>query len=248
MRSSLWKITRLPALLLFAIVPSDVFAFLISTHRLITESALAQVGTKSPAEGREHDKLIKGATETDLVEGGLPPGRPYDGRYHFDTLDSYIAIQKNFREMLRLARENVDKKLPDPWAFGKILHAIQDFYSHSNYIPVYREYRASRKQPVGAIPTLEEVLINPAAYPDFQRWLPRLRTGQYPNVHSIPTATDHGWFWITGGGMNNDSLIRPFYIEARETAERATLFYLQLYRNEPSAWRDWLKVWGPLAP
>ena len=220
------------------LLASPSSAFLISTHRTITENATRRVSLAV----WEQEKLIKGSADADLVEGGLLPGMPYDEGFHFDNLEKYAGVEGNFRSIVQLMRENVARPIQDPWGFGKLLHPIQDFYSHSNYVPIYRQYRLSNKQKVGSIPTLEEVLLEPAKYPGFDKWLVHVRTGYYPNKNRPPDgATDHGH--IIGPGQHKDSFQRDFHIEAMETAERATAWYLLLYKNDPATWAQCDRIW-----
>jgi hypothetical protein len=220
---------------------------LIGKHSRITERALVAAEALHPDVMKvltawERQKLVKGSADADLVEGGLLPGSPYDSRFHFDTLEGYDAIRRNFQAIAEIAKRNLAKPLRDPWEFGKLLHSVQDFYSHSNHVPNYRAYRESLGQTSGSVPTLEEIALSPHQYPDIDQWLARLRTGHYPNPLLPDELKDHGW--IIGPGQHKDTWQRKFHIEAMEAAERATTWYLLLYAKHPTTLSEFGRVWG----
>jgi hypothetical protein len=229
---------------------SPLRAFIISVHRAITEAALAAF---SDAQISKSDKgqIIQGSTDADLVEGDLPiTGGPYEGRFHFDNDFSYDAVLANYVTIARLVDRNLAKPEHDPWEFGKILHAIEDFYSHSNYIPLYRDYVAQNgNELVGSVPTIEEVLSQPKEYEKFLPMLRRdLHTGRYPlpKWHLMASESDHGW--PIGAGMNKDTLQRPLFADARESAVRSAMWYLRLYTKNKEATRKWKVFKSKLPP
>jgi len=63
---------------------------------------------------------------------------------------------------------------------GVKLHAIADFYSHSNYIPLYQEYATKNglSMDINDIPTFSEAMNNP----DLMKFLGDndFRTGSFP--------------------------------------------------------------------
>ena len=231
--------STLVSLLLTIVACSLLEAFLIPAHREVTQNALASFSRITDA---ERTAMIRGCIDADLVEGNLPvTGGPYDGRFHFDNQFSFAAILSNYVVLSRLIDRNLAKNPRDPWEFGKAMHAIEDFYSHSNYVSTYRDYLAQTgNELVGSIPTFEEALLDPKTYRSFIDMLAAgLRTGRYPlpNWYSIPGDTDHGHLF--GPGLNKDSLHRPLFADARETATRAVSWYLKLYTKDRDAARRW---------
>jgi hypothetical protein len=246
-RKSTCRIATAVALLSAIAVSSDASAFFVGNHRGITNDgieALRATRSKTIFSDWEKNQLEAGAADADLIEGGwYPGGSRYEPRYHFDNHVDYEAIAANYRDLVEVLRQNLVKPSPDPWEFGKVLHAIQDFYSHSNYIPLYEKYKQRRKELIGSIPTLEEVLLSPTRYPGFRKELAHLRTGYYPNK-SRPADKDSDHGRITGPGMHKDTWQRDYHEEARNTAVRATAWYLRLYLKDTAAWNECNKLWG----
>jgi len=236
-------------LIAFAVLTasSRAYAFLIPVHQGITDTAYETLSLNFPKlvrnlTARERDEIRQGTVDGDVVEGGLAPGSTNDPRVHFDNLADYESIYENFRAVLILVRQNVLKARRDPWEFGKLLHSAQDFYSHSNYVPLFRAYAQRKGWRVGSIPTIEEVLLNPTAFPGFPQELSQLRTGYWPNKSTPPkNDSDHGY--PIGPGLHKDSLQRDFYIEAKRTAEIATEWYLRLYLKDLDAWQECERIW-----
>jgi len=226
------------------LVSGHLDAFLIPVHRQITENALLPF-PQAEISAWERTAIIRGCTDADLVEGDLPITRgPYEKRFHFDNDFSYEAVMDNYAAVARLIDRNLSRKERDPWEFGKMLHSIEDFYSHSNYVWLYRDYVAqSGNELVGSIPTLEEVSLDAKTYKGFIAMLRKdLHTGRYPlpKWHFVPTDTDHGY--VIGPGMNKDSLQRPLFADARETATRAASWYLRLYVGKKEARKKWIAL------
>lgn len=136
--------------------------------------------------GKELDKLhFDNLTTTDLV-------RTYWSRL---TINTKSAVQE-------AARENNPRKILA--LIGYSLHAVQDFYTHSNWADIlgagdYLQASTYFNTPPSATET-------------------RLRSGKYPNS-SPPVATDHG---TDGVGMNHDFYGRPNWINAYSTAYAAS--------------------------
>jgi len=189
--------------------------------------------------------MQRGSVAADLVEGALPiTNGPYEARFHFDNDFKFSAVTANFLDLSKLIDTNLAKPHRDPWEFGKALHAIEDFYSHSNYVLLYREsVKKNGNDLVGSIPTFEEVLLQPAKYPEFLTLLHSdLHTGRYPNHSKFLPAndTDHGW--PTGAGMHKDTLQRTLYADARQTALEAAAWYIRIYVRDKQALRDWTRL------
>jgi len=219
-------------------------AFVLSVHRAITTDALVQFPASAVSQW-ERDQMARGANDADLVEGGLPIiDGPYESRFHFDNDFDFSAVTANFLELSRLIDANLAKPNRDPWEFGKALHAVEDFYSHSNYVPLYRESVAkSGNHLVGSIPTFEEVLLDPTKYSDFLALLRSdLHTGRYPNHSKFLPAndTDHGR--PIGPGMHKDTLQRTLFADARETAIHAAAWYIRLYVRDKQSQLYWTRL------
>lgn len=220
------------------VAPQEGFGFILPVHKKVTEDALSRFSFSDISDW-ERKQILLGVAAGDLVEGGLWFMRSsgYERQFHFDNNFSYEAVIENYRSIAELVDENLAKADKDPWGFGKILHPIQDFYSHSNYVPVYRQYRANKKLLVDSVPTLEQILLSPKSEPGFLETLQNaLRTGQYPDHAMIASDTDHG---LLLRGMNKDQLSRKYYREAYPTAVDATAWYLRLYLKDKGRVNEW---------
>ena len=125
---------------MFSVIP-DVEAF-GSDHRTITDEALKNLGFSDKAKERVIDAneaqdgiwcygpLCPGTSNTEKPEyhGDRLAGET--SRQAFDRLRNYINEQKELAK--KLIKECKTKEAQE--ALGRALHALQDFYSHSNYV------------------------------------------------------------------------------------------------------------------
>ena len=126
-------------------------------HIQITETAL-----------RPHlsQRALQSVVRGNLMQDGLT-GLLFHPEYHFDDNrfqagEAYLAAQRRLAQSALL-----DGDLARAWqAFGRLSHAAQDFYAHSNYTQLYRE----------AHPTSLPEEIDPLDPPILNS--PRLRSGQ----------------------------------------------------------------------
>jgi RHS repeat-associated protein len=82
--------------------------------------------------------MERGVAYTDAAsDAGLVDESSY---LHFDGLTSYAAVVRNYD----IIQGNIDRVLESPtgtvFHVAFYTHAIQDFYSHSNYVELYMEY------------------------------------------------------------------------------------------------------------
>jgi hypothetical protein len=123
-------------------------------HRQITAEALAAY--VSPA-----------ALET-IIAANLgqdsPVGLVWHPEYHYDggafaASEAYVARQRQ-TALSRLAAPNGQTAA---WrALGRLAHAVQDFYAHSNYVALWLEAQPEPHLPPAAIQPLDrQVLDNP---------------------------------------------------------------------------------------
>jgi hypothetical protein len=237
-----WLLRLACCLFVFSVSATLLPAFLIPIHRSVTWEALKEY-PEDQIPKLDKKKMRRGCAATDMVEGGLPLIHgPYEKRFHFDNDLNFQAITDNFIDVAGLIDTNIAKPKKDPWEFGKALHAIEDLYSHSNYVELFRDWRAANgKTLVGTIPPFEEVMLQPANYKDFIALLKdKLHTGRYPDERRYPKETNHGWFF--GSGMNKDGPQRPLYEDARHTAGEAVSWYLKLYLREPAVLQQWKQL------
>ncbi len=156
----------------------------LSATIIANDNLLVDYYTSQPlvGAGKELDKLhFDNLLTTDLV-------RTYWNRL---TINTKTAVQK-------AARDGDWRKIMA--LTGYSLHAVQDFYTHSNWADL-----------LGSVDGLQtSTYFNTPISPTENR----LRSGKYPNS-SPEQATDHG---TTGVGMNHDFYGRPNWMNAYSTA------------------------------
>lgn len=97
-------------------------------HRSITTQAL---------QSHVSPRALKAILRANLAQDGLRYQFGHD-HFHFDSnrFDESNAYIEEQRDLVResLERNDVDSA----WrAFGKLTHSVQDFYAHSNYVPLW---------------------------------------------------------------------------------------------------------------
>ena len=131
---------------------------LIPHHREILQEAL-----QNEFSPRALKAITKANARQDYLHGQIG-----HDEYHFDNnaLDeSYAYIEEN-RVQLHIALK--DGHVEDAWAaFGRLTHTAQDFYAHSNYIPLWlAQFDAGSAPPASEVIHDDENII------------------QSPNLHS----------------------------------------------------------------
>ncbi len=101
---------------------------LIPHHREILQEAL---------ENKISPRALKAITKANARQDYLHGQIGHD-EYHFDNNafdESYAYIEKNHAQVHTALK---DRRVEDAWAaFGRLTHTAQDFYAHSNYIPLW---------------------------------------------------------------------------------------------------------------
>jgi hypothetical protein len=112
-------------------------------HVEITRSALA---------GRFSDRALEAIISANLKQDRLLGLLGHD-EYHFDSnafAQSYAYLEEQQALIISSLEMN---DVSSAWsAFGRLMHTVQDFYAHSNYIDLWLSC-----QPDGALPTPAEV-------------------------------------------------------------------------------------------
>ncbi len=154
-------------------------------------------------------------------------------QYHFDESEfekSYAYLEKQRQIVQRVLSENGE--LPAAWkAFGRLTHAVQDFYSHSNYLTLWQA-----GFPEGQLPPPEEVVAmdeSILSHPDLISG--RVYFGEAV-MFLIPPLTDwilprlprdsHAW-------MNLDYPERgPLFPYAIQAARQRTVFEFEMLESK----------------
>ena len=152
--------------------------FKIPHHKRITYRALARANIKR---SRAFDvSIIYGNTiKADLLGAG--------DDHHFDGRGSFYKIVNTWKDL----NAKIDKAPmgsttyggSETVALGVLLHNVQDFYAHSNYIELFVKYyqeRNGNQMPSSMeVPTFDEVMNNPH-YEELREYLKKdLKTGEF---------------------------------------------------------------------
>ena len=101
---------------------------LIPYHRKILQETL---------QDKISPRALKAISNANAKQDGLRGQIGHD-EYHFDNNafeESYAYIEENHVQIRRALKEN---RVEEAWvAFGRLSHTAQDFYAHSNYIPLW---------------------------------------------------------------------------------------------------------------
>jgi len=171
--------------------------FLIDVHKRIVQTAFAQAKRKEQTKDiRSYRYAIYGSGKSIYVGSVAAPdvrtlpwylgggGQPSVEKEHFDNMN-YSQITTNFNTINKkidaltiqyksgkITASHLGKEV------GEYFHAIQDFYSHSNYIELYKQMYGETD--FSQIPTFQEA-ISLDKYKDFANLLKdNLKTGTYP--------------------------------------------------------------------
>jgi len=153
--------------------------FDVPIHKNITEQAMIRSGIVPKTSAFFHSALLWGATK----------GADYIGMFsdwHFDGRVNYSAVQTRWNSLNKDIATTIgnigggNKLLggSDVTHLGKLLHNVQDFYSHSNYVELYIEYYKGAND--GASPTSVPIYDEGIKNADFNSLLKdKLRTGDF---------------------------------------------------------------------
>lgn len=123
-------------------------------HRSITTQAL---------QTHVSPRALQAITRANLAQDGLLYQFGHD-HFHFDSdrFDESNAYIEEQRHIVRDSLEHSDSASARR-AFGKLTHSVQDFYAHSNYIPLWldRFAGATPPPPPEVDPVLPEILQGP---------------------------------------------------------------------------------------
>lgn len=170
--------------------------------------------------------IIRGNLSQDLPAGQI--GHP---EYHFD--DSQIAAGNDYIRSLResaLQRLIENQDIESCWLnFGKLTHAAQDFYAHTNYIRLWRESQEDKNK----LPSAEEILL-----PELLGH-PTLMSGRFyapwewitflpwlgPKIGMLFPKNSHAF-------MNNNSPASKYFPQAYQAAVLRTVFEYNQFINQ----------------
>lgn len=151
--------------------------FKIPVHRNITARALDRASLKSNA--FRFDILSGNTIVADIFGAG--EDHHFDGRRNFEEINA--TWSKLNSDILKSSIGDTKLGGAESVHFGKLLHNVQDFYSHSNYVELFIEYFVQHfgsPPSTVEIPTYDEAISSPA-YSNFRKnYLEKsLKTGQF---------------------------------------------------------------------
>lgn len=174
-------------------------------HRQITTTAL---------ESRLSPRALETILHANLGQDGLA-GLLFHPEFHFDDSrfqagDAYLAAQR-----LQVHSDLQGSARVPAWqAFGRLTHAAQDFYAHSNYVRLFLETNPT-STPQAIDPLIPDILHSPRLHSGKVHWgwelLLRFLPGLAARLDSRIPADTHA-------GMNLDHPDRgqlfPFALQA----------------------------------
>jgi len=126
--------------------------FKIPIHKRIIDNAFRSSGLSSGWKNFfQNDVKLGVGIEADVLG--------YFSDYHFDGRQNYSDVQSTWKNLNSEISSKIsdlgsfNKKFggDDAVLFGRMVHTVQDFYSHSNYVELYIDYFKSTND--GAMPT-----------------------------------------------------------------------------------------------
>jgi RHS repeat-associated protein len=205
--------------------------FAISIHENITHQAMSRSGIVPKTSSFFHKDLVWGATKGADIWGMFKD-------WHFDGRANYAAVQQRWsslnKDISTTIRNigNGNKLLggSDVKQLGKLIHNVQDFYAHSNYIELYMEYYQGANN--GAMPTSVPIYDEGIKNADFNTLLKdNLRTGDFHFTDNekvdIDPFHEHTNSPTSHNKMNKDNADTPAGKLAKETAIKHTTKILE---------------------
>jgi hypothetical protein len=153
--------------------------FAIPIHKNITQQAMSLSGIVPKTSSYFHKDLVWGATYGADIIGATKD-------WHFDGRANYSAVQERWGSLNKditttIGNIGSGNKLlggSDVKHLGKLIHNVQDFYAHSNYVELYIEYYQGTNG--GALPTSVPIFDEGIKNADFNNLLKeKLRTGDF---------------------------------------------------------------------
>ena len=206
-------------LLSFLLLPKPAFAFDTGHHSDLTREALKNEGFQdTPTQIVQVENWLVdyfSSSPTSSLEKDL-------AKLHFDNLFTTENIRNYWGWLTLNTRNAVQQAVRDRDALkvltllGISLHAVQDFYTHSNWIEAH-------PRPTGS--------YRPETWFDFPPapGSPEVYTGYYPNDKKPPGGIQpHGDYT---SGLNKDSYVRPNWDKAYVFAYAASRQWVKAVRT-----------------
>ncbi|MHA2363294.1 MAG: hypothetical protein ACXAC7_05015 [Candidatus Hodarchaeales archaeon] len=195
-----------------------------------------------PFWGKPQFQLFKDIRDIKSLSKGSIAEKDFH-QFHFDNLFSFEAIQKHWTWLKRVTKENLQGE-PDLLiifsTLGNSLHAVQDFYSHSNWVEYLGETYSITK--IEEFPLFSDIFPSPKTkwlqiYEDLieQKTSPlaSISTGYFPpNKHAPQNAFYHDDRRNCKPGLHKDKASRPYFNVVYHLAIQESIKWLEMLRNE----------------
>jgi RHS repeat-associated protein len=226
--------------------------FLLDVHQRIVQNALNKFGLKLPFAGEKNANDSKNLSfqfgivgQGTIFSGGITDpdwNSADDHSAHFDQMNftciitNTLRIDQATRDIAGKYKNGDVNEKTFGYEVGKHLHAIQDLYSHSNYIELYTAMYGEQAN-MENIPTLNEALTD-EKYSLFATVLMRdLKTGNYPGTgegshkemnHDVGAGSNYGGIVPETRGKKVTYASRA----AEAVATKASVEYLEQVKGE----------------
>lgn len=199
-------------------------------HGSITGRAFLNLSGKYPNVLDKMDEVVSASMDIDPVSIlGELAGHKMD--FHFDNRFNFREISETW-DGINVRLNNWNWKTNTTTELGIILHTVQDFYAHSNYVELYVEYHTKMhgNEPT-SVPIFADGLKDDKFRTDYLQ--PRLRTGQF-DLGPLGLGAVVNWIGNaianlfgegikpgqTHGGMNKDSPAHKLHALTEDVALR----------------------------
>lgn len=187
-----------------SLAPAPARAFDFMRHGLMTKQMMAQQGLSADlveivAWGSMWPD-INGCQNYNYCDFSWHPGPDpsHAGElspYHFDDNNISGGLDLTYNEMLTAQyfagfSQNPDLVAQGYSLLGQVMHTVQDFYAHSNYLEINSLYVASNG--LAALPLWEGQPFVGVPYPIHGQYYSGLITGYYLGAHAAGAVT-HAW-------------------------------------------------------
>jgi hypothetical protein len=185
--------------------------FSIPVHRQIITEALLRITKAGTNMTQYQPKLMSGNVETDYVCFACDA--------HFDGKRNSAAVTQTWNQLNEhIANTNIktieENEINGIAKMGQLLHTVQDFYAHSNYVELYVQYYQESGKDMAnfdpkAIPTYNEAIAAGGAFVDKYLNNPKagIKTGEFnvvPWVIGVDGAIVHSKGLTHHDDLNKD--------------------------------------------
>ena len=162
--------------------------FGVPIHYRIISSAIKQLNLESKTSSAFINTLISGTTYSADYAGALSDWH-FDGQTNFTEVNNkWNSLNKDISMTISdIGRMNKNLGGYDVDKLGNLIHNVEDFYAHSNYVELYVEYYKATNN--GANPTDIPIFDDGAKIPEFKALMERKTVDKNGNYQGLHTGT-----------------------------------------------------------